>query len=190
MSVYPWESRTTEWFHSWMGQSGVLDFFMTALSNKLLGVVFFIFLGLLLFLCFSKKKAAHIGALYLAALFIADFVSHHLVKEIVFRPRPRFVVNMCYKPYCFGFVSSHATDFFSVVAVFICVDRRNALWALPLGLLVCISRLFLFDHFPLDVIGGALIGFIIGNVIYWTDWFIFYRKCGADSISLEARHWQ
>lgn len=190
MSIYPWESLTTEWFHSWMGKSCVLDFFMAALSNKLLGALLFLALGIFLFLRFNKKSAAHFCALFVIALFIADFFSRHLVKEIVLRPRPRFVVNMCYKPHCFGFVSSHATDFFAVAAVFICLDRRNSIWALPIGILVCISRLFLFDHFPLDVIGGALIGIIIGNVIYWTDCLIFHRKRRADSISLEARHGQ
>lgn len=175
MSVYHWESLTTEWLHSWMGQSSLLDFFMSAMSNKMLGVALFAALGIILFFRSDKKRAAHICALYVGALFIADFVSRHLVKEIVFRPRPRFVVDMCYKPHCFGFVSSHATDFFAVAAIFICLDRRNSFWALPLGLLVCVSRLFLYDHFPLDVIGGATLGLLIGSFIYWTDWSLFRR---------------
>jgi undecaprenyl-diphosphatase len=172
-----------------MGANAILDFFMSALSNKTFGAILFILLGIVLLFRFGRKTGAHFCALVALALYLADFVSRHVVKEVVIRPRPRFVSHMCYKPYCFGFVSSHATDFFAVAAVFIFIDRRNSVWALPLGFLVCISRLFLFDHFPLDVIGGAAIGLSIGSTIYWTDWF-FVRKQHCGKLSLvEPRDW-
>lgn len=190
MSVFLWESQTTEWFHTWMGTSGLLDFVMTALSNKMLGAILFVLLGIVLLIRLGVRAGGRLCALVALSLVIADFVSRHLVKEIVIRPRPRFVENMCYKPYCFGFVSSHATDFFAVAAVFIFIDRRNAAWSLPLGFLVCISRLFLYDHFPLDVIGGATIGFFIGSMIYWTDWFFLRKRRNGELSLVELHYWK
>lgn len=188
MSVFDWESQTTNWVHSWMGVSGVLDFVMAAFSNKGLGTALFVLLGGILFLRFERKRAAHYTALFVAALFAADFVSRHLVKEVIFRPRPRFVKNLCPEPWCFGFVSSHATDFFAVAAVFICIDRRNSIWALPIGILICISRLFLFDHYPLDVVGGALIGFLIGSLFYFLNSKLLNKR-RSHEIGIEERRW-
>jgi undecaprenyl-diphosphatase len=165
--IFGWERAVTNWFSSFAGKNWWLDTMMTALSSKLFGAIFFTGLIIAIFARTERARARWIVSVSLVALVIADLISRHLVKELLVRPRPRFEDHMCMDPHCFGFVSSHATDFFAVASVLVFFNRRNIWWCVPLGVLICCSRLFLFDHFPLDVLAGAALGSIIGGISYF-----------------------
>ena len=47
-------------------------------------------------------------------------------------------------------------------------DRRFGWAAIPLAVLIAFSRLYLYVHFPSDVLGGAVLGVGIGLLmLYW-----------------------
>ena len=73
--------------------------------------------------------------------------------------------------YCGGngsFTSSHAANHFGM-AVFLFLTARHILgkWSLLFfawAFIVCYAQVYVGVHFPLDVIGGALLGSILGSI--------------------------
>jgi len=100
------------------------------------------------------------------AVGLSDLYSRRIVKAFVMRPRPRFVGQECLQSYCWGFVSSHSTNIAAFATVMCLYDRRNLYWCVPLTLLVFTSRIYLLDHFPLDVLGGGISGVAIGSLVW------------------------
>ncbi|MFZ9718351.1 MAG: phosphatase PAP2 family protein [Chitinophagaceae bacterium] len=136
-----------------------------------------VYLFLLFFVTLNfKKKGWWWCAFFLACFALTDSISTQVFKETFQRVRPcvdaftaadaRMLIP-CSKS--FGFVSSHATNHFGM-AMFIFltisswqISRRWVvfLWAA----LVSYAQLYVGAHFPLDILGGALLGIIIGTLM-------------------------
>jgi undecaprenyl-diphosphatase len=102
--------------------------------------------------------------LALAADFAIGFALH--------APRP-FIVGVgqtlvAHQPNA-SFPSGHATVFFTYAAVLMVFgkDGLAALFA-ALGLLVAWSRVYLGIHFPLDMVGAAVVGALAASATVWT----------------------
>lgn len=65
-----------------------------------------------------------------------------------------------------GFPSGHAVVVFTIAVVFSPYLPRWLRWVLyGLAVVVCVARLFAGAHMPLDVVGGAAFGMIVGSSI-------------------------
>jgi undecaprenyl-diphosphatase len=156
------------------------DVLMVYISSKLFWLPFYIFL---LYLIIKEYKWKSLVILLFTAVLITltDQTSVQLFKNVFQRLRP------CHDPelqlmvhtveYCgglYGFVSSHATNYFGII-VFVSGLLKNRykwlLWVLILwGVLIIYSRIYLGVHYPGDVIAGAILGSLIGWLVLW-----FYR---------------
>ena len=57
-------------------------------------------------------------------------------------------------------------DFSTISATILTkTDRRFGYAAIPMAALLAFSRLYLFVHFPSDVLAGAVLGLVIGVVV-------------------------
>lgn len=69
----------------------------------------------------------------------------------------------------FGFVSSHATNSFAILT-FIIFNLKSYsnkwMWLFIMPILISYSRIYLGVHYPLDIIGGTILGFTIGYFVY------------------------
>lgn len=125
-----------------------------------------------------KKNALYIFPLITLLILLSDQTSVHLFKNVFMRLRPCHnpdiasmvhVVDGCGGQY--GFVSSHATNTFAL-AVFIGVlFKKQYNWLLPFMLIwaavVSYSRIYVGVHYPGDILGGAVLGVIIANLVLW-----------------------
>lgn len=122
-----------------------------------------ILLGLVL-LCVKRYRIC--GAAVLGGLAAGLLIGNGLLKNLVARPRPCWInpdVSLLVAiPKDYSFPSGHTLHCFIAATVLMCYDRRLGIPALGMALLVSFSRLYLYVHFPSDILAGALLGTGIG----------------------------
>lgn len=98
-----------------------------------------------------------------------------LIKETVQRLRPvhepaieHLVHNVFRKGGLYGFVSSHATNMFAIFIFTSRVFKNQGYYFLLLfwAVIISYSRIYAGVHYPLDILGGAVLGWLIGVVMY------------------------
>ena len=138
---------------------------VTALGNA---GIFWIGLTVLLLLQPKKRRA---GCILLLALLFDLFLCNILIKPLAARVRP-FDVNtavqlLIARPVDFSFPSGHtAASFASVAALYLAGEKKLFGISLVLSVLIAFSRLYLYVHYPTDVLGGVLVGLLSGWLGY------------------------
>ncbi|MFP4023480.1 MAG: phosphatase PAP2 family protein [Thiohalospira sp.] len=129
------------------------------------------------YIIYKQKWKAIITLLFIALIVtLADQISVHAFKEVFQRLRPchnpeiqdivHLVNNKCGGRY--GFVSSHAANTFAV-AFFLKMLFQQKYFSIGIifwAAIVSYSRIYLGVHYPLDIIGGATLGAIIGVLVF------------------------
>lgn len=152
------------------------SFFDTVLPywrNKYVWLPVYLFIIAYFILNYSKKGYYFILALLLT-VGTADLMSSHVIKKSVQRLRPcneptlldERVLVTCSSGY--SFTSSHATNHFaiSMFLIFTTGTRRRWLrWAIFLwALTIAYGQVYVGVHYPLDILGGSLLGTFIAAV--------------------------
>ena len=132
--------------------------------------------GVWLALMIRGGKRGRTAALLLILVIVcSDQLSSFVIKPLVDRPRPchtvegaPVVANVHLLVGCGGgraFPSSHAVNNFAVATLFAFFYRRARIWLFVWAGLVAFSRVAVGVHFPLDIVGGGLIGWGVASVI-------------------------
>ncbi len=141
----------------------ILDLWMaaiTALGNN--GMVWVVLAGVLLL--FSKQRKT--GTAILAGLVLEVLCCNLLLKPLVARVRPcdinTAVQLLVARPSDFSFPSGHTGSSFAAVSVL--YAAKNPLWvpAFLLAALIAFSRLYLYVHYPTDILAGIILGALTG----------------------------
>lgn len=151
------------------------DVIMRYVSAKLTWVPLYLVVVFFIFKKFKLKKGLLIFVLIVLAITIADQTSVHLFKNIFQRLRPCFnpsiknIVHTLSLPGGqYGFVSSHAANSFgfAIFSLFVFRNRYYTIFILFWAAIVSYSRIYLGVHYPLDIIGGALLGGFISYFLF------------------------
>lgn len=143
--------------------------------------IFWILTGLVLF-CF--KKTRKMGFCVLLSLAGGLLIGNILLKNLVARDRPCWIDPaiqlLIENPGDFSFPSGHTMASFAAALPLFWEGRREKIpfigpAALVLAALIAFSRLYLFVHFPTDVLGGLVLG--AGSA--WTAEKMMGRFCRA-----------
>ena len=139
--------------------------FITRLGDA--GIIWIV-LSIVLLLIPKTTKS---GAVMMAALVVDVLLCNIVLKNLVARTRP-YDVNtgvhlLVAKLHDYSFPSGHtAASFASVTALYLAGEKKLWKFALVLACLIAISRLYLYVHYPTDVLGGILFGVISGYLGY------------------------
>lgn len=160
------EHIRTEWFDP-------IVIFISNLGNA--GWFWLVLLIVLLF--FSKYR--RIGLTGLVSVCIGFIITNLILKNLAARIRPYEVVEglrfIGIMPTDYSFPSGHSTcSMAASVVLFLKLPRKFGIPALLLGILICLSRLYVGVHYPTDVLAGML----IGTVSAFAAVFMLWEKHG------------
>lgn len=137
--------------------------FVTSLGNFSIA---WVMLALVLILIPKTRK---IGFVVMAAVILDSVLCNVILKNIFVRPRPCDVntaINLLIpRPLGYSFPSGHTSASFAAVsALYFSGERKIWKAALALAILIAFSRMYLYVHYPTDVLGGILVGIFCGYV--------------------------
>jgi undecaprenyl-diphosphatase len=134
----------------------------------------------------------------LLAFALSDLVSARAFKEVFMRLRPSHNPNLAdiiqlytqpngelYRGGLYGFVSSHAANFASLVTFIILYFKPPMKFVLLMTLthlLVIYSRVYLGVHYVGDVVGGSLVGIACGITIWKIRSLILSKLMDSNSL--------
>jgi undecaprenyl-diphosphatase len=165
-----------------------MDMVMWQISTKLIWIP--LYLVIVWYIVKERKWHAIYTILFIVLMIVISDQVSGIIKDSVSRFRPSHnpalsdLVHLVkdkhgnfYKGGSYGFVSSHAANTFAV-AIFVTlffkvrwVSVSIFIWAV----VVSYSRIYLGVHYPLDILGGAMIGLFSGIIIYYADAYV-YKK--------------
>ena len=119
-----------------------------------------------------------------------------VLAELVDRPRPGqlpFVMPLENVTGGRSFPSGHTTTTFAIAAMVCWCQAKGqtssmAAWTVLLALLVGVSRIYVGVHYPIDVLGGAVLGVAAGSACYYflkDRLALGQERVGPDSPSAE-----
>ena len=140
--------------------------FVTSLGNFSIA---WVMLALVLILIPKTRK---IGLVVMVAVILDSVLCNVILKNIFVRPRPCDVntaINLLIpRPSGYSFPSGHTSaSFAAVAALYFSGERKIWKAALALAILIAFSRMYLYVHYPTDVLGGIICGIICGCASWW-----------------------
>lgn len=162
------------------------DNLMPFLRNSYFWAPVYLFLLIFVILNYKHRGGWWWILLFIGTVSLTDMISSKLIKESVERLRPcqdpelmyqvRLLVNRCSGGY--SFTSSHAANHFGMAIFFFITTRplinRGAylvfLWAALIGY----AQVYVGVHYPLDILGGAVLGLLTG----WMTGTFFNKQFG------------
>lgn len=136
-----------------------LDFLMPLITMFGDNGIFWIAVSIAL-LFFRKYRTCGIASL--GSLLTGVLIGNVLIKNLVTRDRPCWInetINMLIEiPMDYSFPSGHTTASFTAATVIFLHDKRLGIPAYIIAVAVAFSRMYLYVHFPTDILVGAILG--------------------------------
>lgn len=152
------------YIHSHLSCSA-LDFLMpkiTVLGNS--GAIWIIIAVIMIVF----KKSRKTGFMTVAGLITDVILGNLLLKNIIARNRPCWIndtIQMLISvPQDYSFPSGHTLSSFTAATIIMHFDKRMGTVAYILASIIAFSRLYLYVHFPTDVLAGIILGIAIGCI--------------------------
>ena len=115
------------------------------------------------------KKYRRYGVYLLAGLAVGVLSGNVVLKNLIARPRPCWldtsVQLLIANPTDYSFPSGHTLSSVIGATILTKADRRFGYAAIPLAVLIAFSRLYLYVHFPTDILGAVVLGVAIGLAV-------------------------
>ena len=145
----------------------ILNKIMVVITTLGDGGIFWIIVGLF-FLIFKKTRKC--GVMMLLTMAICYVLGNLALKNIIQRPRPcridSSVPLLIPFPSEYSFPSGHTLHGFAAATAIFLHFKKPGVVALVLAALIAFSRMYLFVHFPTDILGGMVLGIGMAVLVY------------------------
>ncbi len=165
-TITQWDFSVLYWIQETI-RSPFMDSFCAMLSYAFEAGVFWIVTAVVL-IAFRKTRVA--GVALLCSMLLALLIGELGIKNIVCRERPcvadSSVALAIPMPSSYSFPSGHTGSSFAAASGIFAFNKKIGIPALAVALLVGLSRMYLFVHFPTDVLAGAVLGILCAFATY------------------------
>lgn len=133
------------------------------------GGAVWIVVGILL-LC--ERQTRKYGVIVLFSLLLCLIFGNGILKHAVARPRPCWrhpeVPLLIAVPTDYSFPSGHTFASFAAAGSLMYWKRSAGLAACAAAVLIAVSRLYFFVHYPTDILAGAVFGTALSLISIWS----------------------
>jgi Membrane-associated phospholipid phosphatase len=137
--------------------------FITFLGN--LGLVWIVISIILI----SSKKYRTIGIMCILVLIFNTILGEGILKNLIQRQRPFMSMSTVHllidKPISFSFPSGHTSTSFAIAGIIWSQLKKYRVYVVLLACLIAFSRLYLFVHYPSDILGGIVQGLVCAKIV-------------------------
>ena len=102
-------------------------------------------------------------------MLLGSLIGNEILKPLIARARPchidMAVELLVERPTSFSFPSGHTCSSAVGATVLTLANKKFGYAAIPVAALIAFSRLYVFVHFPTDVLVGAILGITLGLVV-------------------------
>jgi undecaprenyl-diphosphatase len=153
-------------------RNGFFDFIVPLYTTLGEWAIMWIVIGLVMMIF---KKYRKCGFFVLVSLLLGLLICNIALKNIIARDRPCYLVPLEFwesiklvgDPSEFSFPSGHSVSSMAAAFTIFLHHKKLGKVAVALAILMGLSRLYVFVHFPTDVYGGLLIGAAIAYAVYY-----------------------
>lgn len=145
-------------------RSDAMDIIMKCITALGDHGILFILLTIVLLAVPKTRYSGKCMALAMASGFV---ICNIILKNAIARIRPYDIVNfpiIVSKLSDYSFPSGHTTFSFLVATVLFAFYKKWGVFAYIMATLIGFSRLYLYVHYPTDVLAGMLLGILLGFV--------------------------
>ena len=147
----------------------VLDSFFLGLTRVAgsYGQLWLIIAALLLIFKGTRKAGISVVIAYMAVYLLGQII----LKQLISRPRPcqidQAFALLVARPSSSSFPSTHSAWAFGAATAIFMQHRKLGAAAYAVAALIAFSRMYMFLHFPTDVLFGAAMGMALGVLVHW-----------------------
>lgn len=122
-------------------------------------------------ICLFFKKHRKMGVQLLLSMLCTFILGNLILKNLVARPRPcdidATVTLLLSRPHGHSFPSGHSINSMVAAVALFLNNKKIGIPALIIATLIGFSRMYLFVHFPTDVLGGFAIAILVAIGVDW-----------------------
>lgn len=142
-----------------------MDTFMPIIT--MLGNSGALWIGIAIIILINKKYRKY-GYMLVVALILTLIIGNLTLKPLVGRLRPFDVIPLINgllinNPLDFSFPSGHTMCSFASSIVMLKLNKNLGIFCIILSSIIGFSRLYLYVHYPSDVLVGMIIGVLVGS---------------------------
>ena len=120
-------------------------------------------------ICLLFKKHRKMGVQVLLSMLFTYIIGNLILKNVFARPRPcdidTTIAMLISRPHGHSFPSGHSMNGMVAAMALFLNNKKIGIPALILAVLIGFSRMYLFVHFPTDVLGGFAVAILVAIAV-------------------------